>query len=68
MPQHKIEKRETETDRQTETDTDDLFIYAIAPHEGVQVDDVPPHSTCYNYAYNYAYEKENQQTNDDAVD
>ena len=24
------------------TDTDDLFIYAIAPHEGVRVDDLPP--------------------------
>ena len=33
------------------TDTDALFIYAIAPHEGVQVDDLPPHSTYYNYTY-----------------
>ena len=31
------------------SDTDDLFIVAIAPHEGVQVDDLPPHSTYYNY-------------------
>ena len=41
-----------------------MFIYAIAPHEGVQVDDVPPHSTCYNYAY----EQENQQTSGDVLD
>ena len=34
-----------------ERDTDDLFISAIAPHEGVQVDDLPPHSTYCNYAY-----------------
>ena len=44
---------ETETDGETETeregerhrDTDDLFIWAIAPHEGVLVNDLPPHST-----------------------
>ena len=44
--------------------TDDLFIQAIAPHEGVQVDDLPPHSTYYNYTY----EQENHQTNDGVLD
>ena len=53
---HRLVKRET--------DTDDLFIKAIAPHEGVRVDDLPPHS-----AYsNCAYERENKQTNDDVLD
>ena len=32
--------------------------------EGVQVDDLPPHGTYYNYTF----EQENQQTNDDVVD
>ena len=54
----KIERRERDTD------TDDLFIQAIAPHEGVRVDDLPPHSTYYNCVY----EQENQQTNDNALD
>ena len=42
----------------TDTDTDDLFAWVIAPHEGVRVDDLPPRNT-YN---DYAYEQENQQT------
>ena len=36
----------------------------LAPHEGVQADDRPPHSTYYSYAY----EQENLQTNDDVLD
>ena len=40
------------------------FTQVIAPHEEVQVDDLPPHSTYYNYTY----EQENQQTNDDVLD
>ena len=36
----------------------------IAPHEGVRVDDLPPHSTYYNCAC----EQENQQTNDNVLD
>ena len=39
------------TNRDTDTETDDLFIQAIAPHEEVRVDDLPPHSTYYNCAY-----------------
>ena len=35
----------------------------IAPHEGVKVGDLPPHSIYYNYAY----ERVNQQTNDDVL-
>ena len=37
--------------RERDTDTDDLLIQAIAPHEEVQMDDLPPHSTYYNYTY-----------------
>ena len=33
-------------------------------HEGVPVDDLPPHSTYHNYAY----EQENQQTNDSVLE
>ena len=58
------EDREADRDRDTDTNTDGLFIQAIAPHEVVQVDDLPPHSTYYNYAY----EQENQQTNDNVLD
>ena len=47
-----------------DTDTDDLFISAIVPHEGVQVDDLPPHSTYCNYAC----EQENQRTNYEVLD
>jgi len=35
-----------------------------SPHEGVRVDDLPPHSTYYNYTY----EQENHQTNDNVLD
>ena len=55
---------EAERDRDTDTNTDGLLIQAIAPHEVVQVNDLPPHSTYYNYAY----EQENQQTNDSVLD
>ena len=57
-------ERERERERERGTDTDDLFIQAIAPHEGVQVDDLLPHSTYYNYTCEY----ENHQTNDDVLD
>ena len=43
--------------------TEDLFIYAIAPHKGMQEDGLPPHST----DYNYTHEQENQQINDDVL-
>ena len=46
------------------TDMEDLFILAIAPHKGVQMDDLPPLSTYYNYAY----EKEKQQSNDSVLE
>ena len=43
---------------------DDLFIQAIAAQEGVQEDDLAPHSTYCNYTH----EQENHQTNDDVRD
>jgi len=33
------------------TKMEDLLNLATAPHEGVQVDDLPPHCTYYNYAF-----------------
>ena len=47
-----------------DTGTEDWFILAIAPHEGVQVDDLPPHSTYYNYAY----EQDNQRASDNVLE
>ena len=44
-----MELRERERERKKDTDSDDLFIQAIVPHDAVQVDDLPPHSTYYNY-------------------
>ena len=44
--------------------TEDLFLWDIAAHKGVQVDDLSPHGTYYNYAY----EQEDQQTNDDVLE
>ena len=43
---------------------EDLFILAIALHEGVQMGDMPPLSTYCNYGY----EKENQQSNDSVLE
>ena len=57
-PEQTVHRPESERDRQieiyTDTDMDDLFISAIAPHKGVQMD--VPLSTYLNYAY----EKENR--------
>ena len=43
-----VRKEVTETherEREREREREDLFVQAIASHEGVQVDDLPPHST-----------------------
>ena len=44
--------------------TEDLFLWDIAAHKGVQVDDLSPHGTYYNYAY----EQENQENNDSVLE
>ena len=47
-----------------DTGTEDWFILAIAPHEGGQVDDLPPYSTYYNYAS----EQENQRASNNVLE
>ena len=65
-PEQTVHRPESERDRQieiyTDTDMDDLFISAIAPHKGVQMD--VPLSTYLNYAY----EKENRRSNDNVLE
>ena len=55
------ERERRERERERERDGYGRFIHlGHCPHEGVRVDDLPPHSTYYNCAY----EQENQQTHD----